>query len=117
MIIVQLIKYIWTLTNLRAPHSQKSKLILNEFSQHTRVNIKEFLPWMTSQNLTHINGKNVVVQSDFECNDPGNAFITILKQLVEVHKNLFLSHYRVDRVLKLNEITIASENNNEKVKL
>lgn len=72
---------------------------------------------MTSQNLTHINGKNVVVQSDFECNDPGNAFITILKQLVEVHKNLFLSHYRVDRVLKLNEITIASENNNEKVKL
>lgn len=67
---------------------------------------------MTSQNLTHINGK-----SDFECNDPGNAFITILKQFVEVHKNLFLSHYRVDQVLKLNEITIASENNNEKVKL
>lgn len=32
---------------------------------------------MTSQNLTHVNGKNEVVQSDFECNDPGNAFITI----------------------------------------
>ena len=32
---------------------------------------------MTGQNLTHINGKNEVVQSDFACNDPGNAFITI----------------------------------------
>ena len=56
MIIMQLLKYIWTFTNLQAHRFQKSKLILNEFSQHKRVNINVFLPRLTSQNLTNING-------------------------------------------------------------
>ena len=47
-----------------------------------------FLPRLTSQNLTNINGKTLVVRSDFVRVDSGSASVTILVQFVEVRKNL-----------------------------